>query len=78
MNVVLGEVRRGTLVYAALAAHTLPTPPAAPLGFQRSLISSEQIDHVIGADVVYHGFGEETDPSGRGLEKTLAARAIGP
>ena len=33
----------------------------------------EQVSHVIGSDVVYHGFGVDTDPSGRGLERTLKA-----
>jgi hypothetical protein len=32
-----------------------------------------ELSHVIAADVVYHGFGEESDPSGEGLAKTLAA-----
>lgn len=32
-----------------------------------------EISHVIAADVVYHGFGAESDPSGEGLAKTLAA-----
>lgn len=32
-----------------------------------------KLTHVIGADVVYHGFGSETDASGRGLEHTLKA-----
>ena len=33
----------------------------------------KDLTHVIGSDVVYHGFGTETDASGRGLAKTLAA-----
>ena len=33
----------------------------------------QEIDHIVGADVVYHGFGSATDASGRGLEHTLAA-----
>ena len=32
-----------------------------------------ELSHVIAADVVYHGFGAESDPSGEGLAKTLAA-----
>ena len=36
-------------------------------------IPVEQIDHVIGSDCVYHGFGSSSDASGHGLEKTLAA-----
>ena len=32
-----------------------------------------EITHVVGADVVYYGFGHESDGSGRGLEHTIAA-----
>lgn len=32
-----------------------------------------ELTHVIGADIVYHGFGVESDPSGDGLVKTLSA-----
>ena len=76
-----------TLLRANVAAHGLTDDQlvvckwdaaAGPLALAALPVPVEQIDHVIGADVVYHGFGEETDPSGRGLEKTLAARAIGP
>ena len=36
-------------------------------------INLSELSHVIASDVVYHGFGVETDPSGDGLPKTLSA-----
>lgn len=54
------RVRKWDAAAGEAALQTLPVP-------------LETLTHVIGSDIVYHGFGESTDGSGRGLERTIAA-----